>query len=619
MLNGKRVGGLAMPLSSDPLKRKERRSVLTPEHLYFKLRGKKPFFRDIVQSKQYRNKPKRWNGDCHGFDTETENGYARVLASDDAVIEVKSFQDVLDFLTQRRFTRSLNTFYNLQFDAECLLKWDKDVTRGVAESGESFYDTTRIRYIKGKLLRIAELTGHGRDGKEKRRTYTFYDAAQFYRLTLANAAQQYLGKSAMVAMKEDRARLFQLHKMPEIMSYCQNDALLTKELTDRLVISLRAVDLETKRLTSSGQLSQIYALQNSDIPKSITLPRRIADMYWEAFHGGWFDTYKKGTMPAWSYDIKSAYPFYLSQLPDVSKGDWYPRLDEAAEMGVIKVLVTKSPRDCLPLAFTGMGCSTYFYIDEPVEYYMTYTEFFQLEQDFGLEPLEFYAFSSHGTPVYPYKTLVDKLFTRKEALRGDDHAYRTAKELINSLYGKTCEKRKEKGKWRTGRLFNPCYATETTARTRMQIYKDFHASREDLISVATDGVFTTHPINVPTGINLGDWSPELTGQDFTIIQTGIYESKGGKTKARGLMKVKSLREKLDSQSTKISIDWVRPMHQKECIRQDRIEDIGCFMPIHKEIDILNDKKRMWLTKPKSAHDLLDHAYGTHPIPISILS
>jgi hypothetical protein len=568
-----------------------------------------------------------WEGECAGFDTETDKGYARVLASHDAVIEVSSIDDALAFLSMLRFRSTLNVFYNLAFDAEVLLKWDRDLLSSVASTGEGVHGPYRVKYIPRKLLRITKYRGKpDKRGKLHGDCWAYYDAAQYFRMPLAAASKKYLGEEADLDMKEDRARLFELHSIDEIKTYCQHDALLAKKLADKTVQSLRAVGLKTKRLTSAGQLSQIYALQNADLPCSYHLPRRVASMYWESFKGGWTDVYRKGTMKAWNYDIRSAYPYHLSCLPDIREGLWREGLDEGAAMGVVHARINRGVDDFSPVPFRDFGCSMYYQVNTPVDCYLTFAEYFALEKHCDLEPLEAHAFYPSGGKK-PYAELVRKLFERKEALRGDDHAYRSAKELINSLYGKTCERRKGPRGWKGGRLFNPCYAAETTGRTRAQIFDAFYALRRSLICVATDGVFCKEPAHVNENGELGSWSRELDGEELTLIQSGVYESPGRKLKARGLMHVESLRKELDCDGDSITVQWERPFHAKESLaehdskalgRKTCFEDVGVFLPVEKSINVNHDRKRWWDHKV-TCRDLLEKEVGSNPIPLDLVA
>ena len=62
----------------------------------------------------------------HGFDTETPMGDLRVLATEQEYAEVATFEDVLDFITQRKYGTSQFFLFNLGYDVNHILKLTHD-------------------------------------------------------------------------------------------------------------------------------------------------------------------------------------------------------------------------------------------------------------------------------------------------------------------------------------------------------------------------------------------------------------------------------------------------------------------------------------------------------------
>ena len=265
--------------------------------------------------------------DVEGFDTETEKGYARIAANSQAWTEIAGIDDVFSCLLNKRHRDTINVLWNLSFDVECLFKWSKDILTQFAQSGEATYDDYELHYIKGKCLSIRDKAKH---------TYRFFDIAQFYLSSLAKATVEYLHEEPH-EFKSSRATLFQDHPLPAIGNYCAQDARQTRDLGTLLMHTIQKIGLSSNRPYSCGYLAQDFSLRNADVPTMKGIPRPVLRMYWQAYRGGWFDTYQRGYGKITSYDISSAYPWALTQLPNVQHGKWVRGVHDKSNLGVAAV------------------------------------------------------------------------------------------------------------------------------------------------------------------------------------------------------------------------------------------------------------------------------------------
>ena len=125
--------------------------------------------------------------DFLGLDTETVEGYARILClSDGRVFEFNKPSDVIYFLTSFKLVTKTYFFaWNADFDIQALLKWlPKKLCRILLKGIETILETDgeghgiSLQYIKGKFLQF--------DGN-----YIF-DALQYYGTSLKEASVKYL-------------------------------------------------------------------------------------------------------------------------------------------------------------------------------------------------------------------------------------------------------------------------------------------------------------------------------------------------------------------------------------------------------------------------------------------
>ena len=58
----------------------------------------------------------------YGLDTETPLGRLGCIATNEEVIEASSFEDVIDFLTKKKYRSCIFWLFNMRFDVEHILK-----------------------------------------------------------------------------------------------------------------------------------------------------------------------------------------------------------------------------------------------------------------------------------------------------------------------------------------------------------------------------------------------------------------------------------------------------------------------------------------------------------------
>jgi len=231
---------------------------------------------------QWRRSPSGGANEVEGLDTETKNGYARVGADSRGSFELNDIDDVFMFLTNRRHSGKTNLFYNLRFDFMAVFKHEIDIFSQLMDGETARYGKYVIELIPGKMLTIRNL-----DGK---RTYNFYDLAQFFNIPLADASRKYLGREPH-KLKCKRQNLFDSYNLREIGEYCRDDAEITKELGEWFFEKLAKLGMYPKKMISPGYLSARYCLRKGNLPVFDNLPYDMQRAYWQGYRGGWFDCY----------------------------------------------------------------------------------------------------------------------------------------------------------------------------------------------------------------------------------------------------------------------------------------------------------------------------------------
>jgi hypothetical protein len=559
-----------------------------------------------------------------GFDTETLDGYCRLIASGDGThCLTDGIGPILRYLCKKPYRASHNFFFNLRYDVQAVVKY---LPRA---SLQELYDTKKtawqdfdLFYIPEKIFKITH----------DRHPTAFYDVAQFYEETLDNAAKRYLGEGKALGGL-DRVKIgtsasyWSKHKAA-IVKYCLVDADLTRRLGEVLNdTAVKDIVFYPRKYTSKAGISKDYFRTHCTFPDIREIPRWALSMAMASYAGGRFEVVKKGHFRnAWSIDIKSAYPHWITRLPDLRTGRWGKvyEMNPDALLGfyLIKVYVPPMPLGPLPVK-VGSPIVTY-----PVGSWTTYCSKTELETYQGdcdmkvIRGVEYY----DRNPTYPFADRIKMLYDLKAATPKDHFAYDLYKKIMNSLYGAFYEKVATETGYYAGLLFNPIYAAWITAGTRTQLWGLIRRYPKAVIGSATDGLLLDVDPEIGKSNDLGQWSEDGHGV-ADVIRSGLYRI-GDKIRNRGLKKVTRLitphgaypdlfsymvaRPKLKVYP--ITVD--RPLNLGECLTQVKSKSpalINVWSQYEYRIDINQDLKRLWDDKFKNGGDLLDRSIDSRPI------
>jgi hypothetical protein len=140
-----------------------------------------------------------------------------------------------------------------------------------------------------------------------------------------------------------------------------------------------------------------------------------------------------------------------------------------------------------------------------------------------MEVLETWVFNSTSTEK-PF-AFIEPLYNKRRALKkAGDGAHVGIKLALNSLYGKLAQQvgweRTEKG-LRIPPFHQIEWAGFTTSHCRAAVLRACLGNLESVIAFETDAVFTSAPLNVPTGSALGEFEA-VEFQNLTYVQSGMY-------------------------------------------------------------------------------------------------
>lgn len=421
------------------------------------------------------------------LDTETdENGNIVLLAdSEENYLELDDItsQKVIQFLFSKRYQGSWNFFYNLTFDAEVILKTLGKVLHSYTKTRRlSFkFDGYTIQYIPQKKLAIKK--GH--------HSAVFFDIAQYYHESLDQAYLHNIGKLPdwYVGIKSKRknfTRYFYKHNARLIRKYCFTDCKFTKKLADHWIkLFHEAFGFHAQRWISSGYLAEKVLINGKiPFPRFADLPYDVQDIAWRSYYGGRFEIPKRGFIgQAYLYDINSAYPYALANIPDIVKGKWVQsnKILGNSLIGFFKI--EANIPDCKyvpPFPFKTNNRLIF-----PSGKFITYCTLAELR---ACKNPEFYTILESwqyldDNPVYPYKEFIESIYKKRLELKQEKNPLQLPlKVILNSIYGKTAQRKGNK----IGNLFSPIIASTITGTTRAMLYEfvaDHDIEKKDRKSV----------------------------------------------------------------------------------------------------------------------------------------
>jgi hypothetical protein len=215
---------------------------------------------------------------------------------------------------------------------------------------------------------------------------------------------------------------------------------------------------------------------------------------------------------------------------------------------------------------------------------------------------------------------IDELYAWKAALKGKDAMlYNVVKKIQNSLYGKFLQERElPDGTILGGRLWNPIYGAEITARIRGRVYDLARMCPAHIVAFATDSVISSTPLPVGSSSMLGDFVLTEVGPAVSVL-SGLYEI-SDKSRSRGYGRKavgKKLRFLLETagRSGIISIDENHVVSLGDVLSQPGeydLDDLNRFLAVRRDIDLNGDTKRLWPGN-MSGWDMLEKSQRSVPL------
>ena len=335
---------------------------------------------------------------------------------------------------------------------------------------------------------------------------------------------------------------FSIGQLEEIRWYCLQECGLLAELMGRVETATTRAGWKPRAWHGAGALAASMLTTNHvrrEIRHDTDWTAPVRDAVMTAYYGGRVEAYGCGHAgPCRSFDIRSAYPAAIIDLPSLAGASWRRRRrwsSDAPDWTVWRVSWTVDAADNVmpfPLRhkrqvhYLANG-SGWYWQPEVAAARRVYGDQVTVHDGYQLVP---------ASSAEPFRFVAAEYDRRAAFKAAGDPAEKVVKLAINSVYGKLAQGVAFNGQTPAFQSF--VLAGLVTSRTRAAMLAAAYPYRDRVALVATDGLVLRGvedaPL-VPVGAGLGAWEASTYSAAF-IVQPGLYQattSAGVTTRTRG--------------------------------------------------------------------------------------
>lgn len=399
-----------------------------------------------------------------------------------------------------------------------------------------------LDWLPGKEFRVRRLT--------QKDWIVISDVGSFFQTSFVAALEKWnVGSDALrariAASKDKRSKFMEITELTRL--YNKKECDLLAELMTEFRSVIGSVGPFPTYWQGPGNLASAW-LRYHDVPDSKNVPYEAMNMARNAYYGGRFEITGVGTFrrPIYQYDINSAYPAAIRNLPCLVHGGWkHSRMEKPRRrlyvarckfshlpgrfLGTLPVR-TQQGNICYPRQGEGTYWSPEIEAARRAGATIEILESWEYIPDCKCKPLQW----------------INDIYTLRQQV-GKTSKGMALKLALNSIYGKFAQS------IGNPRWANPVWAGIITATCRALIIDACaQVDERSILMIATDGIFSDVPLDLPLSKELGEW--ELTEhQSMFIIQPGLYLLPTEKPKTRGIPRVK-----IEEYARQIRRVWAEP-------------------------------------------------------------
>ena len=482
--------------------------------------------------------------------------------------------DALKFITDvgAQHKRAVHVLFAGNYDVNCILRDlsrqelimllpEKNGTRSTI-TYKCRTGVYRLQWIPRKQLMVSrlKLDERGRRVTQYKAGYrqpiveariTLWDVFGFFQGSFVNALEKWapdLAELPIIKRGKAARGSFDTWSHDELAEYNAAELRALTLLVERVRNAIRDLGLQITRWDGAGSLAAAMLKQrNMKAHLADPLPpvERAAAF---AYFGGRIERGQFGTATqVHAYDINSAYPAVIAELPDLATGHW--RRAEFDHGVPLETLIETTPRFTVARVQWSYPRGERYYpfpfripdgrvsFPESGHAWLWMPELRAAHAWEGLRRFadhhrahvyEAWSYHENGAPS-PWGWVREYYEMRRAMVQAGQvgGAELMIKLGINSLYGKTAQTAGYNAlDGRKPPYHSLALAGYITSSTRAQLFDAVALDPDAVIMLATDGVFTSRPLPLPidTDKTLGAWGVTVY-DEFASIASGVYFSR----------------------------------------------------------------------------------------------
>jgi hypothetical protein len=450
---------------------------------------------------------------------------------------VEILDTILD--TGRLYPHSIHVIYGGNYDVS---NWLKDLPwrylRRLKDYCTVVWRGYRIEYVPRKWFVVS-------NGKVR---VKIFDVVSFFACPFLDALNKFhIGDTetlSRISTGKAGRNQFLWEQIGAIRKYWQTELHLGVLLMEALRKVFNDAGFYPRSWHGPGALARMALDRNHIQEAMFTCPAdvRIAAMY--AFFGGRFEMVRGGFIneTIYNYDIRSAYPNYARKLPNLARGKWrHTLVYEQHKFGIwhIDYHATRRERQRLYPLPCRLDNGEVIWPPEVEGWYHS-PEAELIWNDSDARIIEGWVFDEEDINDRPF-AFIEEYYDKRQILKETGNAAEfTFKLIINSIYGQLAQRTGwDKKNRKPPRYHQLEWAGYITSACRAEIYKHAIQYSDALVSIDTDGIYTTHSLPIQSNTNLGGWDINTYPRGM-FWQSGIYILDNGKGWARGKSKSRGI-------------------------------------------------------------------------------
>lgn len=358
--------------------------------------------------------------------------------------------------------------------------------------------------------------------KTDHRTIHFINTAHYFVTSLDRAAESI----GLQLKKYPKPKLLGLRKYSQavIGKYNRQDARMCWALLRQIVTWWKQWEIRPA-ISAPQMAARVFCHAYVKRPW-VRLPEAVKMVALYSYHGGKNGFYAK---PGWfkrayAYDLRSAYTYAMTQMPDMAQGEWRWGTELKRGAWGFAILTGTMPHELKRPIF-------YTHDFKPLAPGQSFDTLAVTSLEYDLlralyptwAPTDCVTVAWHADHKGPsdLARYAREMFERRRTASTQE-ANLLFKLLSNSLYGKFIARHPDEddeSQWIAGQLFYPPIASWITALVRCLVTRLEYTV--PVIHTSTDGVITTKKITADVGPELGQWKFEHAGPCL-ILRNKLY-------------------------------------------------------------------------------------------------